>query len=930
MEFQGVSSSSSSTGRWRYEVFLSFRGEDTRHNFTAHLHKALDQKGINTFIDDEKLRIGEEISPALLSAIEGSRISIVVFSETYASSKWCLDELLKIVECKETKEQIVVPVFYKVDPSDVRHQKKSYEKALSRLEERFKDDIEVQSWKAALTQVANLSGWHLENNRNEAKFIDNIVQNVLRIVNDTFLLVAKHPVGIKSRVQRINSLLCINEMNDRRMVGILGAGGIGKTTIAKAIYNSIAPRFEGSCFLPNVRETSLVKLQNKLLSKILRSIGEVDSVDEGVNVIKKRLCSKRVLLILDDVDHLDQLDKLAGNVDWFGLGSTIIITTRDREVLTDHEVVDDLIYEVEELDINEAFELFRWNAFRDDEATDDLLELMKDAINYVGGLPLALEVLGSYLYRKDISRWKSALNKYKSIPPNDILRRLRISYDGLDENEKVIFLDIACFFIGKHDDDIKKLDGFDYSSVDGIGVLIERSLITLSKKERSLITTSRNGLIEMHNLLRDMGREIVRLESPEDPGKRSRLWLYEEVRQVLEDCTGTIEVQGILLDLPEGDMHLSSEAFNKMKRLRLLMVNGTVHFSPGPIFLSNELRVFDWPNCPLESLPPTFRGEKLVMFRMPRSRLKRILEGVQNFGSMKIMNFCGCKFLKIIPDVSSIPNLTELLLSKCTSLVKIDDSVRVHDKLVLLYIDGCYNLSSFPRILKMRSLEYLYAGGCSSLNYFPEIGIEMVHLKRINFGGTGISSIRLNPEDLVLEGCTNLDKFPEKIGDSVQSMPSNVFMKESEVSSPAEELSWLPPANLRVSNGGWPSIAFPAVRELNFSSTLVALHLSWSGIVTIPTCIKRFVSLKELGLDHCKQLREILAFPPNTYSGVKAEGCMSLELYKNKCWLPELPIAGPVGSGKGVLEASLIRIWMGRSQELLSLLLLKLSLIISE
>ncbi|XP_062157880.1 uncharacterized protein LOC133865485 [Alnus glutinosa] len=182
----------------------------------------------------------------------------------------------------------------------------------------------------------------------------------------------------------------------------------------------------------------------------------------------------------------------------------------------------------------------------------------------------------------------------------------------------------------------------------------------------------------------------------------------------------------------------------------------------------------------------------------------------------------------------------------------------------------------------------------------------MGHLTRINFGGTGISSIRLNPEDLVLEGCTNLDKFPEKIGDSVQSMPSNVFMKESEVSSPAEKLSWLPPANLRVSNGGWPSIAFPAVRESNFSSTLVALHLSWSGIVTIPTCIKRFVSLKELGLDHCKQLREILAFPPNTSSGVKAEGCMSLELYKNKCWLPELPIAGP-SSGLGVLEASTIR-----------------------
>jgi hypothetical protein len=136
MAFQGVSSSSSSTCRWRYDVFLNFRGEDTRRNFTAHLHKALVSKGITTFIDDVQLRSGEEISPVLLRAIDESRISIVVFSKNYASSRWCLDELQEIVECKKTKGQIVVPVFYKVDPSDVRHQKNSFEKALAKHGER--------------------------------------------------------------------------------------------------------------------------------------------------------------------------------------------------------------------------------------------------------------------------------------------------------------------------------------------------------------------------------------------------------------------------------------------------------------------------------------------------------------------------------------------------------------------------------------------------------------------------------------------------------------------------------------------------------------------------------------------------------------------------------------------------------------------------
>jgi predicted ATPase len=192
-------------------------------------------------------------------------------------------------------------------------------------------------------------------------------------------------------------------MNDIRMVGILGAGGIGKTTIAKAIYNLIASQFEGSCFLANVRETSkqylgLVQLQNTLLSKILGHIVKVDSVDEGIIMIKKRLCSKRVLLILDDVDDkLVQLDKLAGEVDWFGLGSRIIITTRDKKVLTNHGVVDDLIYKVKELDCNEALELICWNAFKGDKPTDDFLKLMEHAISYAGCLPLALEVLGSDL-----------------------------------------------------------------------------------------------------------------------------------------------------------------------------------------------------------------------------------------------------------------------------------------------------------------------------------------------------------------------------------------------------------------------------------------------------------------------------------------------------------------------------------------------------
>jgi len=150
-----------SSRRFTYDVFLSFRGEDTRYGFTGNLYKALCDRGIHTFIDDEDLQSGEEITPALVKAIEESRIAIVVLSHNYASSSFCLDELAAILDCKK-KGLLVIPVFYKVDPSDVRYQKGSYEEALTKRQRRFKDTEKVQKWKAALLQVANLSGDHFK------------------------------------------------------------------------------------------------------------------------------------------------------------------------------------------------------------------------------------------------------------------------------------------------------------------------------------------------------------------------------------------------------------------------------------------------------------------------------------------------------------------------------------------------------------------------------------------------------------------------------------------------------------------------------------------------------------------------------------------------------------------------------------------------
>ena len=120
------SSSSSSSRKWKYDIFLSFRGEDTRKSFTDHLYIALKQKGIFTFWDDEELERGKPIKPELLEAIEESLYAIVILSKNYASSTWCLDEIVKIIECKDKIGLIVHPIFYDVDPSEVRKQTWTY------------------------------------------------------------------------------------------------------------------------------------------------------------------------------------------------------------------------------------------------------------------------------------------------------------------------------------------------------------------------------------------------------------------------------------------------------------------------------------------------------------------------------------------------------------------------------------------------------------------------------------------------------------------------------------------------------------------------------------------------------------------------------------------------------------------------------------
>ncbi|TKY68698.1 TMV resistance protein N [Spatholobus suberectus] len=367
--------------------------------------------------------------------------------------------------------------------------------------------------------------------RNENNVVKEIVDEVLIRLDRTYLFTTDFPVGLESRVQHGVGFLR-KQTRGTCILGIWGMGGIGKTTIAKAIYNKIRHEFEYKSFLANIREVwerdwGQIYLQKQLLSDILKTEKMVLSIDGGKAMIKEILCTKKVLVVLDDVNKFEQLNALCGNHNGIGQGSVIIITTRDVRILDVLEV--DYVHRVEEMNESEFLELFSWQAFREANPAKDFLKLSKQVVTYCGRLPLALEVLGSHLFKRRKEEWQSVLSKLKKIPNDKIQEKLKISYDGLtDHMERDIFLDICCFFIGKDRAYVTEvLNGCELHAEIGITVLVERSLIKVEK----------NNKLGIHDLLRDMGREIVRQSSPLEPQKRNRLWVHDDVLDILTKHT---------------------------------------------------------------------------------------------------------------------------------------------------------------------------------------------------------------------------------------------------------------------------------------------------------------------------------------------------------------------------------------------------------
>ncbi|XP_062026358.1 probable disease resistance protein RPP1 isoform X1 [Rosa rugosa] len=522
-----ASAEPASPRRWKHDVFLSFRGEDTRKGIVSHLYNELqNRRGIKTFKDDQQLEIGTAISPSLLTAIQESWFAIIVLSPNYASSSWCLDELAHIFQCMEDKNRIL-PLFYHVDPSDVRHQRGSFQVAFTKHEQLSRQDMDkVKQWRDALNKVAYLCGWDAKNYESERELVKSIVTFVCSKV-----LQVSRPIEMESIMhtgdfeafeatrQAMDKVMSALKDDNITVIGINGMGGVGKTTMvtyvsSQAKRDGIFDHVIMACISEN---PDLIKIQGILADMLGMQLKEETEIGRAGRLKDRIMRGNRVLIILDDLWKNINLSSI-GIPSYNELRkckSKLLLTTRRLSVC--HVMRSQAIIPLNILSKEDSWSLFVKEVGHSFHESTRFYDIARKVARECAGLPIALITVARALRYKDMEEWEEAARRLGMSQPaslddeGDVFKCIKLSYDYLKSDlAKSCFL-LCCLF--PEDYDIRIEDLLKYGISHGLfrdsNTMNEarariHSVVKYLKASNLLSDSEIDGCVRMHDVIRDM------------------------------------------------------------------------------------------------------------------------------------------------------------------------------------------------------------------------------------------------------------------------------------------------------------------------------------------------------------------------------------------------------------------------------------------
>nr|WID60880.1 CHS3 protein [Arabidopsis thaliana] len=751
-------------------IICEMKAMKVLNSFVGHLSAALRSEDISVDVFTNGISRDQ---------FQEAKVSVVVYSGNYQySTPKNITQLIRIMG------QEVIRVFYCVDPQEV-----------NRYEE-YSQSIVLQEF----------GGGHQSS---DAELVEDIVRYVYGKLYPT------ERIGIYPRLMEIDNLLC-EQSWDVRTLGIWGMPGIGKTTLAEAVFDHMSNDYDACCFIENFDEALHKAGPHRLLEE---NIGKFLERKFGINdspyiprrsLLKDKLCDTRILVVLDDVRNPLIAESFLRRLDWFGPGSLIIITSRYKQVFSLCQI--NQIYEVQGLSKHDALQLFSRSAFAKDVPEQNDKELSMKVIEYANGNPLALSIYGRELYGNK-SEIETAFLELKKCPPKKIQDRLKSVYSELGDNEKYIFFDIACFFKGENVDyAVQLLKGCGYYPRVGIDVLVEKCLMTISE-----------NTFHINEMIQDIFREIIAGERIQME-RCTTLWQPSSIRYLLEDgepketpkyVLAAEDIEGISLDILNLKFDVNPDSFKKMVNLRFLKVyhshSNIVHglnFPKGLSSLPCALRLLHWENYPFESLPQGFDLREVVELSMPDSQLKKLKARTKNLEKLKRISLCHSR------------QLVEFSIHEYAQNIELID------------LQGCTRLESFVSMTELQHLRVLNLSGCRNIKSVPGIppNIEELYLQETSIEEIPISIVARSSQQNCEELMHHIKQFPGLEHIDLESHVTNL-------------------------------IKFGSYNQ--GTGKLVRLNMkNCFQLRSLPDMIN-LESLQVLDLSHCTRLEEIKGFPGN-------------------------------------------------------------------